>query len=87
MLKINEITFDTFITSETSFGGANLGKHESTMTLYATREGSHGFIEWDIPALDKFVEIGLWFGVAHRPEGVESTLVDYDGVFALPVLS
>jgi hypothetical protein len=64
----------TELVSETSYSSRSLGKHESTMTLYA--DGSHYFIEWDVPAIETTEHIGLRF--EHK------TLTDYDGVFSLP---
>lgn len=67
--------FTSLITRETSFRTDVIGEGQSEMTL--TVEGEQGCIEWDIPNLGEFAEIGLTF------EGRE--LVDYDGVFSLPV--
>jgi hypothetical protein len=64
----------TEMVRETSYSSRGLGKHASTMTLYA--DGRRYFIEWDIPSLDEVEHIGLTF--EHK------TLVDYDGVFSLP---
>lgn len=75
MQKIAETTLQpTELVSEGSWGARGLGKHASTMTLYA--EGAHYMIEWDIPSLDEVEHIGLTF--EHK------RLVDYDGVFSLP---
>jgi hypothetical protein len=80
---IAERTFTAHITSETSFGGTNLGEHESTMTLYLAKDAT-GYIEWDIPGTGDFVSIGLWFEVVPSETGFKLVLTDYDGVFALP---
>ena len=64
----------TDMVSETSFGSRSVGKHASSMTLYAER--ARYVIEWDIPGLEDTEHIGLTF------EG--KTLTDYDGVFSLP---
>lgn len=64
----------TELVCETAYSASPLGKHPSTMTFYADRE--HYGIEWNIPALDRTVDIGLVFEYL--------TLVDYDGVFSLP---
>lgn len=40
-----------------------------------------GFIEWDIPSLERTEYIGLWFEI---DQDGKRTLSDYDGVFALP---
>jgi hypothetical protein len=76
MKKIAEMTFAAELISEGSWGHRDLGKHESTMTLYETENRNHYFIEWDIPALETSEEIGLTF--EHK------RLVDYDGIFSLP---
>jgi hypothetical protein len=73
--EIAKITIKpTHMVSEGSWGSRSVGKHASTMTLYA--EHNHYFIEWDIPELEICEHIGLTF--EHK------TLVDYDGVFSLP---
>jgi hypothetical protein len=58
-----------------------LGTHESTMELYIYRDGFKGMIEWDIPALERTEQIGLWFETG---EGGKKELSDYDGVMCLP---
>lgn len=55
-----------------------LGSHESTMTLYQTGEPEYVLIEWDIPALEETVHIGVWFSAD------ASSMTDYDGVMSLP---
>ena len=80
---IAERTFTAHITSETSFGGTDLGEHESTMTLYLAKDAT-GYIEWDIPGTGDFVSIGLWFEVVPYEGGITLALSDYDGVFSLP---
>lgn len=77
MKQIAQKTFTTDLIREGSWGAHDLGKHESTMTLYMTERPGHAFIEWDIPALDEVVEIGLSFDL-------EWNLLDYDGTFSLP---
>jgi hypothetical protein len=75
MQKIAETTIKpTHMVSEGSWGARRVGKHASTMTLYADERGY--FIEWDIPALETTETIGLSF--EHK------TLTDYDGIFSLP---
>jgi hypothetical protein len=76
MIQIDEMTFTARLHLEGSWGARQLGKHESTMTLYMQEDDKRGFIEWDIPALDDVEEIGLWFQ--------DGELVDYDGVASLP---
>lgn len=74
MNKVATKTFTAEIVKEGSWGGNNLGMHESTMDLY--RDGSEAFIEWDIPDLEITEVIGIWL------DG--DTLTDYDGVMSLP---
>lgn len=81
--KIAERTFTSNIVREYSAGGMNLGEHESTMTLYLAKDAT-GYIEWDIPAVDEFASIGLWFDVEPYKDGFTLALRDYDGVFSLP---
>lgn len=74
MQKVLTKEFVSPIVRETSFGSQPIGTGKCTMIL--TVDGDRGSIEWDIPNLGEFAEIGLWF------EGGE--LHDYDGVFSLP---
>ena len=64
---------------EGSWGERDLGEHESTLELYFNKDNT-GFIEWDIPSLDRFENIGLWFDIDR--DGKRS-LADYDGVMSL----
>ena len=82
--KIAEVTFSADLVSEGSWGASGLGKHESTMTLYA--DGLRGYIEWDIPSLDTSEGIGLTFERQIDAENMvnDLVLVDYDGVHSLP---
>lgn len=50
------------------------------MDLYFENDNT-GFIEWDIPSLDRTENIGLWFEI---DKDGKRTLSDYDGVFSLP---
>jgi hypothetical protein len=51
MKKVAEYTVKpTELVRETSYNTRPLGKHPSTMTLYAS--GPRYFIEWDIPGLE-----------------------------------
>lgn len=50
------------------------------MDLYFENDNT-GFIEWDIPSLDRTENIGLWFEI---DQDGKRTLSDYDGVFSLP---
>ena len=76
--KVDEITFVAEIISETSFSATELGKHESTMSLYENGEDIY-YIEWDIPKLETVELINLYC-----EEGTKC-VYDYDGVFSLPV--
>jgi hypothetical protein len=78
-MNIAKVTFTSPVNKENSFTAWSLGEHESTMELHLRDEDNTvGWIEWDIPSADEYVEIGLWFGTDR------TTLTDYDGVFALP---
>lgn len=78
-MNLATITFTAPIYSENSYTTTQLGEHQSTMTLRVNDQNwKRGSIEWDIPSLDCYTDIGLWF------EDDEKTLADYDGVFALP---
>lgn len=78
-MNIATITFKAPIYSENSYIAIPHGEHESTMTLRVNdHDHTKGSIEWDIPSLDCYTTIGLWF------EHDRTTLSDYDGVFALP---
>lgn len=77
---IGTATFTSPMILEGSWGERDVGTHDSTMELYF-REDSTGFIEWDIPDLEDFYEIGLWFTIDQF--GIR-TLTDYDGVMSLP---
>jgi hypothetical protein len=74
-------TFTTELVLEGSWGVSDQGKHESTMDLHEVEgEAGRGFIDWDIPALERTEEIGLWYEMVDG----KRTLRDYDGVFSLP---
>ena len=64
---------------EGSWGERDLGEHYSTLELYYNKDHT-GFIEWDIPTLDRFEYIGLWFEFDR--DGKRS-LSEYDGVMSL----
>lgn len=72
-------TFTADLYYHGSWGSRDAGRHQSTMTLTFT--GDRGDIDWDIPAIDDGAYIGLTFDIG--PKG-ERTLIDYDGVMALP---
>jgi hypothetical protein len=78
-MNIAKIKFNAPIIKENSFHAQPMGEHHCTMELHLN-DSDHrkGWIEFDIPAIDEFAEIGLWF------EDDRKTLSDYDGVFALP---
>lgn len=78
--SIGIATFTSPMILEGSWGERDVGTHESTMELYFN-ETATGFIEWDIPDLDDFYEIGLWFDIDQF--GIRC-LKDYDGVMSLP---
>tara|TARA_R110002126_G_scaffold275217_1_gene420597 strand:- start:579 stop:878 length:300 start_codon:yes stop_codon:yes gene_type:complete len=77
---IESITHITPINLEYSSGSISQGKHGWTMDLYFNDDNT-GFIEWDIPSLDRTENIGLWFEI---DKDGKRTLSDYDGVFSLP---
>ncbi len=77
---IESITHTTPINLEYSSGSISQGKHGWTMDLYFENDNT-GFIEWDIPSLDRTENIGLWFEI---DQDGKRTLSDYDGVFSLP---
>jgi hypothetical protein len=64
---------------EGSWGERDLGEHESTLDLYYNKDDT-GFIEWDIPSLDRFELIGLWFEFDRNGK---RSLSEYDGVMSL----
>jgi hypothetical protein len=77
---IESIAHTTPINLEYSSGSISQGKHGWTMDLYFDNDNT-GFIEWDIPSLDRTENIGLWFEI---DQDGKRTLSDYDGVFSLP---
>ena len=78
---IGSMTFTSPINKENSFTQWNvLEKTESKMDLYLDTDNT-GYIEWDIPAMEETVSIGLVFEI--KPDG-KRALVDYDGIFDLP---
>ena len=66
---------------EGSWGESAQGDHISTMDLYDGPLAGSGFIEWDIPSMERTEQIGLWY---EELENGKRTLVDYDGIFSLP---
>ena len=82
MDKKDTLEFESPINLEGSWGERNLAKStKSTMDLYLGKDPAHGYIEWDIPALDMTEGIGLVF---ERKDDGKLELVDYDGVMTLP---
>ncbi|MBT2325518.1 hypothetical protein J7E62_24600 [Variovorax paradoxus] len=79
MQKIATKDFTAELILEGSWGERRLGKHPSSMELWQGEEAGYAFIEWDIPALDRTEEIGIWF------DRDTKELTDYDGIFSLPV--
>jgi hypothetical protein len=76
---IDSMTVTSPLFLEGSWGERDLGEHESTLELFYEKDNT-GFIEWDIPELDLFEHIGLWFDIDR--DGKRS-LSDYDGVMSL----
>jgi hypothetical protein len=81
MKPVASKTFTSELIKEGSWGERDLGTFESTMDLYEM-EGDAGrlYIEWEVPDLDEFEEIGIWVEMVDG----KRTLRDYDGVFSLP---
>ena len=77
MEQIGQCTFTAALIKYGSWGYRPEGIHPSTMTLYMDDDGLTGLIEWDIPSLSEFEEIGLSFDS-------DRNLIDYDGIMALP---
>ncbi len=79
--KIDTLKFESPINKENSFRQWNLSpKTTSIMELWYYKDNT-AFIEWIIEELDLVEGIGLTFEI--DPKG-KRTLVDYDGVFAIP---
>ena len=76
MNKIAEAKFVSELVLERSItpNVERLGSHESIMTLNKV-EDNYYCIEWEVPALNMYVEIGVWTE--------DKKVVDYDGVFEL----
>jgi hypothetical protein len=80
--KIDTLEFSSPINLEGSWGQRNLSEcTKSVMELYFYTDAAQGFIEWEVPDLDLFEHIGLWFEIDRHGK---RTLTDYDGVFSLP---
>lgn len=81
MTKIDTHTFYSPIGLEGSWGYRQIAKRaKNVMELFFNKDDT-GYIEWEIPRLDMYENIGLTFefDVAGK-----RTLVDYDGVMTLP---
>jgi hypothetical protein len=76
---IDSMTVKSPLKLEGSWGERDLGEHESTLELYYENDNT-GFIEWDIPSIEMFEYIGLWFSI--DKDGNRS-LSEYDGVMSL----
>ena len=76
---IDTLVVKSALKLEGSWGERDLGEHESTLELYYNQDNT-GFIEWDMPGIDMFESIGLWFDI--DKDGNKS-LSDYDGVMSL----
>lgn len=78
---IEKYEFESPINLEGSWGGRNLSpKAKSIMELYFNSDDT-GWIEWEVPELDLFEEIGLTFEIDIAGK---RKLVDYDGVMSIP---
>ena len=64
---------------EGSWGERAVGEYDSVMWLFDGVNDSSGWIEWEIPELDEYAEIGL----TYERRGDQRALVDYDGVMSL----
>ena len=71
------LVFTSPINRETSFGSTPLSDNAESQISVTIRADGTGTAEWEILELDEYEEIGLWF--------TGNELVDYDGVFSLPV--
>lgn len=77
-------TFTAMMYEHGSWGARDIGDQEhgttSVMELYDTKDPARGYIEWDIPSLQRFESIGL---IWEWRDG-RRALADYDGIMALP---
>jgi hypothetical protein len=76
---IDSMTVTSPLKLEGSWGERDLGEHKSTLELYYNQDNT-GFIEWDMPSLDHFEYIGLWFDI---DKNGNRSLSEYDGVMSL----
>ncbi len=78
---IGTLKFRSPINLEGSWGSRPLAKRATSyMTLYFSRDNT-GWIEWEIPGLGMYEEIGLTFDITADGRRV---LSDYDGVMSFP---
>jgi hypothetical protein len=81
LTKLAETSFTARVAREYSAVPTvdDLGTHTNTATLY--QFGPSTFcVEWVVPAIDSVVQVGVW------TDGTPAKKVlDYDGVFSLPV--
>jgi hypothetical protein len=81
MKPIATKTGETDMVLEGSWGESDQGKHAWTMDLYEVEgDAGRGFIEWDIPSMERTEEIGLCYEMRDG----KRHLTDYDGVMSLP---
>lgn len=76
LLATKNITARFVLEHSSSPTPQQLGEHESELSLYTHERHNQGGIEWNIPALEEVVYIGLWWDD-------DKNLTDYDGVFSL----
>ena len=77
------LEFHSPINMEGSWGGRTLSrKAKSIMRLWLHKDPSSGGIEWEVPKLDLYEEIGLTFEWDDKKQ--KRVLVDYDGVMSIP---
>jgi hypothetical protein len=78
---VGKSKFTSPIGASNSFSSWTISEKEKcTMELYFYKDNT-GFIEWDIPNLGMTECIGLTFDIDVKGK---RTLVDYDGIFAIP---
>jgi hypothetical protein len=81
--KLDSITFESPLVREFSSTPTpvQLGTHTTTMELFKVND-SRFYIEWDLTAIEEFMEYGIW--TETNSDGKQE-LVDYDGGFSLPI--
>lgn len=78
---IDTMKFKSPINLDSSFGMRPLAKRATSVMRLHYNQDDSGFIEWEVPRLDLYEEIGLTFTFDRNGQ---RTLTDYDGVFAIP---